>query len=351
MYAAWLFGMETSVLETCNQAERSRFSLLAMVFTFLVAVCFLSLLYLCYLLVGKVWLSILLSILLTFVYFNILRFSIISIGVPHSSQVTFKKLIFNSGNIARLLIFSAFIFSICVPFVSFFYHKNITPKIDQYKFEILRQFEIAKQQSKDHQLSYLNDAIQYRKNELNKLKLKLTAATDEQNALIKFQISKIAVYIQKLEKEYQSENFNLTEKISRDIKKYRFELKQTEMPFMRFRHALSASNSLFFILLSFLFFMSLIPFYIHTLVGRDFVYSKKTHAQATNLIKLNYDNSIQSIQEYLKDRFGYTEKIVTGYSDAPFNTIPDIGIGLKIKDQDLFTYFEIIDNRNGETDI
>lgn len=347
MIAARIFGLEETVLETCTETEKRRFSLLAAAFIVLVTMSFLSLSYLFFLLFGTLWAALLTGFLIGFVYFNILRFSIISIGVPYSNEITFRKIILNSGNVTRLFIFSAFVFSICVPFVSYFYHDDITPMIDQYKAGIIAHYKNTKEKSKDQQLLRMKDGIEAKNNELRELLKNNSSDTiQEQRALADFQISKIKRQITELKNEYAQEEIDLNNLIAKDISKYEMELKRSEMPFMRFRYVFSNSTSTFLIIISFLLLMCIIPFYIHTLVNDNFEYSKKTHTQMTNLIQLKYDQCTDEIQRYLKDTFGYTEKISTGYIDAPFNTIPSIGAINKIDNIDIFTYFDDIDNGN-----
>ena len=351
MLAAKLFGLEESVLEKCPSGERNGFSLLAAAFLVLLAMCFLSLLYLFQLLFGSYWMAMPVSVLIGFVYFCILRFSIISIGVPYSDTLTFGKLILNSGNITRLVIFSSFVFSICVPFVSFFYHDEITPQIDMFKSDITERYRASKLGSKQQQLNYLYEAIEIKKNELILIERKSGQGTKEQNALRSFQAKKIRKNLNELRLELNKEDLLLSTKIDREVSEYSKELKHTEMPFMRFRYVLSIPDSALLITLSFLAFMCLIPVYIYMLVGKNFYYSKKVHLQTSNLIQLNYSQASADIQNYLKNKFKYTRELNSAYADPPFNTIPVLSAVEKIKDQDIFSYFDKLNNGNGAANV
>ena len=184
---AKLFGMEMLFFQRCKESEKKHFRAVAILFIALIVACVLAFNYFFYLLLQSHVLAFLLSLILGFVYYSILRFSIITIGIPLSEVITIKRVILNSGNIFRALIFSMFVFTITVPLVAFVYRKELNPKIDEIKSELVKEYRIFKTNSADHQLNSIDERIEEKRIEIAQLK---NDKSDER--IIQFKIQKIS---------------------------------------------------------------------------------------------------------------------------------------------------------------
>jgi len=332
---ARLFGMDMLFFQRCKESEKKHYRAVAILFIALIVACVLAFSYFFYLLLQSHVLAFLLSLILGFVYYSILRFSIITIGIPLSEVITIKRVILNSGNIFRALIFSMFVFTITVPLVSFVYRKELNPKIDEIKSELVKEYRIFKTNSADHQLKSIDDRIEEKRIEIAQIK------NDKSDArIINFKIQKISNSIVILEKIRIIKATELTKATLNSIKSYETQLNDIDMPFKRFHLLFSLQGSPIFIALLFFTFFSIIPYYLFLLCGKNFEYGKIYQNEIEILVKKNDQISFDDCSIFLKKNFKYQFEKSNLYEDPPFNRIPVFKGYTKIIDRNLFLHFD-----------
>ena len=257
MLAAKVFGLEESILEKCEAQEVSRFKRIVIFFLVLLTIGCISFYYLFFLLSANYFLAIFGCALLGYIFYTILRFTIISISVPIIEAITLKRMMFNPANIFRMVLFSAFLFAMLVPFTALLNHTSFTKKLNEYKSVMYTKYVSNKDKAKAKQLSLIQQAI----NQKTEERKHLTELLNQSKSTIdigttNYQIAKIdssiADYKNKLvEKDRIISLDNLNE-----LEQFSSTLKIAEMPFFRFRLVFSDKRNLFLFSLLFILFFT-----------------------------------------------------------------------------------------------
>jgi hypothetical protein len=334
-FTAKLFGMEMRFFQRCKEAERKQYRTVAILFIALIAACVLAFNYFFYLLLQSHVLAFLLSLILGFVYYSILRFSIITIGIPLTEVITIKRVILNSGNIFRAIIFSMFVFSITVPLTAFVYRKELNPKIDEIKSGLVVEYNTFKTKSQNLQLDALDQRISEKRNEINQIK---SSQTEER--LKSFKIQKINQSIGILENKRVLKASELTKSTLASVNNYAAQLVDIDMPFKRFQLLFNLQGSPIIICLLFFTFFSIIPFYLLLLCGKNYEYAKIYQNEIELLVKSNDQITFENCSTFLKKNFQYKLEKSNLYEDPPFNRIPVFKGYTKIIDRNLFLHFD-----------
>lgn len=159
MLAAKILGLEESILQKCESQEISRFKRILIFFFVLLTIGCISFYYLFFLLSANYFIAMLGCGLLGYIFYTILRFTIISISVPITEVITLKRMMFNPANIFRMVLFSAFLFAMLVPFTALLNHTSFTQKLNEYKSVMYTKYVSNKDKAKAKQLSLIQQAI------------------------------------------------------------------------------------------------------------------------------------------------------------------------------------------------
>ena len=164
MFGAKILGLDQSILEKCESTEVTLYNRVAGFFVFLICIALISFYYFFYLLTSSYIIPVFLSLFTGFICFSVLRFTLISINVPlYEDEISLKKLFFNLGNSVRILIFSAFVLSITIPFVAIFHHSDFSPKVQLLKTDLRMKCERTSER-------LVNQKLIRFENEINELK-------------------------------------------------------------------------------------------------------------------------------------------------------------------------------------
>ena len=334
-FTAKLFGMEMRFFQRCKVAEKKQYRTVAILFIALMVATVLAFNYFFLLLLQSYVLAFFLCLTLGFVYFSIFRFSIISIGIPLTEVLTIKRVILNSGNIFRAVIFSMFVFSITVPLTAFVYRKELNPKIDAIKSNLVVEFQAFKTKSQNHQLGAIDQRISEKRNEIAQI---TSSLTDER--LKAFKIQKINQSIGILEKKRAIKASELTKSTLASVNSYEAQLVDIDMPFKRFQLLFNLPGSLVIIGLLFFTFFSIIPYYLLLLCGKNFEYAKIYQNEIEILVKNNDQSAFSESAAFIKKHYNYDLQKPQLYSDPPFNRSPIFKGYTKIIDRNLFLHFD-----------
>ena len=342
---AWIFGLELNVLNQCPIAEKRKYNLLAYFFCLLILLGGVSFFYFFLLLSNSYFVASIGMIVLGFIYTSILRFSLVTIGVPLHEEVSFKRMTINSGNIFRLIVVSFFIFTLLVPFVSLLNHTEFTKQVESKKELLAEKYFESKEKSKRQQMSLLNSKLQVQTAEQKKINSELNSQLDNlDKGLLIFRLKKIDSSIVLLQNQVSTKDSLLTVNFNKDVKAYRAELNSIELPFLRLRLTLANKSSKGLVILLFMAFISIFPLYISFLIGKKSSYAKLIKLDRKQKIIDAHKKTIQETSDYLKRKFNYNYSINKLYEDSPFNTKRIFPPYTKLKDKTLFTHFENLNN-------
>ena len=159
MLAALLFGLEEAILTDCSAKEINRYKRLSVFFLLLISLGFVSFYYFFYLLTQQYVSAFFGSLVLSFIYFSILRFTIITINVSLHEEMTMNRMLRNYANTYRVILFSAFVFTILVPLIALMNHDDFTTSLNAYKSSLTVSYEKNRVKAKQQQLNILSGDI------------------------------------------------------------------------------------------------------------------------------------------------------------------------------------------------
>jgi hypothetical protein len=338
MLAALLFGLEVSILTDCSAKEINRYKRLAVFFLLLVLLGFVSFYYFFYLLSQNYVSAFLGSLVLSFIYFCILRFTIITINVSLSEEMTMHRMIRNYANAYRVVLFAAFVFTIVVPLVALINHDDFTINLNTYKRSLNEAYQQNRIKAKQQQLNILYGEIALLKKQKNTFSQKLAKASNSMDkGLTEFEIRKIDTVITLATSKFNIKDSVLTLDNELLIKQYKSQLAKAELPFYRFQLAFKNTSAITCLLVLFFAFILIIPFYISALVAKDSNYAKLFKEKIKNIIINEYELTKENCSKILNKKYGYAKISKSVYEDSPFNNKP---IGLPYKRATTINLFE-----------
>lgn len=338
MFVSKLFGLDSTLLMQSNSSELIWFKRISILFIVLISISFVAFFYFGFLLSNSTFFSILFASLFCFIFFCILRFSIITIGVPLNEELVLKKMLFNIGNVFRVLIFTTFVFVICVPFISLIKHREFSGSTEEYRNALFGKYLESKEKSKNQLLFQLQNEITKCNEEISHFSKLINSERKQQNKLLLiFSQKKLINKLEIIENKYAERKVEIENDNSRTCNYYKISLSAKEFPFFRF--ALTIRTSYLTALCFILIFCSIIPLYIYALVNKKNLYAKKFKEKSINDIENNYKNSVAQCDSYLKTKFKFNDYRSLVYATA-LKAKKVVSPITQIKDTNLFTHFE-----------
>jgi hypothetical protein len=346
MFGAKLFGLEESILTKCSVKEIKRYTRMAYFFISLIAAGYISFYYFFYLLTQSYISSFFGAIIISFIYFSILRFTIITINVSLHEEMSMKRMWQNYANTYRVILFAAFIITILVPLIALINHNSFSVNLNNYKNSLNTQYQNNRFKAKKQQLQILIKEINNLKNQKNSLTKKLlTANGSMEKGLTEFEIKKIDTLINRVNNKLLTKDSILTTENITQIKQYESKIKSAELPFYRFQLVFKNGFSIFLLIILFCFFILIIPFYIRVLVSKDSEYAKLFKEEIKNRILKDYNRTTTDCSNFLMQQYSYTIKESTLYEDSPFNHKPINLPYQKVTTNNLFEHFQKTENK------
>jgi hypothetical protein len=340
MLAARLFGLEQDVIDAhCTPSEIGKFRFISRWFVSLIACTYLSMTYFFYLLSESIFIAPILGCVITFVFFSIFRFSLISISIPLHEEFTWKRMFSNSGNILRMCIITFFLTAIAFPLAALFFSSSIDSEIEQYKEETLIKYQGKRQASIQQTTRFIDADIQNKRNEIQLLKNELQDTIENNSGVIQFKIDKIEEKIDDLNNKKVDVTKTKQIEINQQIEEFQSTLTNANLPIIRCVKVLKLGKAKFLVLLFILFYLAMIPFYIKQLSAPTSNYAKNYIEKIKSHVVNEFAISSQKRKEYLKSKFGYDKEEVILYEDIPFNVKPVPAKAAKIEGVELFAHF------------
>jgi hypothetical protein len=345
MLAAILFGLEEPILTDCSVKEINRYKRLSAFFLLLISLGFVSFYYFFYLLTQNYVSAFFGSLFLSFIYFSILRFTIITINVSLHEEMTMKRMLRNYANTYRVILFSAFVFTILVPLIALFNHNDFTVNLNSYKNSLNAEYKQNRIKAKQQQLIILSNEIAHLKKQRNTFNQKLAKVTNSMDkGLTEFEIRKIDTLILLATTKFNIKDSVLNIDNELLIKQYQSQLAKAELPFYRFQLVFKYPTSIICLLILFFAFILIIPFYIRALVSADSNYAKLYKVEIKNRIVNEYELTKKDCSGILNKKYSYSKITQSLYEDSPFNNKPISLPYKKATDKNIFDYFNKEEN-------
>ena len=341
MLAAKLFGLEESILTKCSINEINRYKRMAYFFISLIAVGNISFYYFFYLLTKSYISSFFGAIIISFIYFSILRFTIITINVSLHEEMSMKRMWQNYANTYRVILFAAFLITILVPLIALINHNSFSLNQADYKTSLNTQYQKNRLKAKKQQLQILANEINKLKNQKSSITKKLEIASGSmEKGLAEFEIKKIDTLINQANNKFIVKDSILTVENNTQIKQYEYQLLSAELPFYRFQLVFKNRFSVFLLIILFCCFILIIPFYIRILVSKDSEYAILFKEEIKNRIIKDYAKTWNDCENFLKQHYSYTLNKSLLYEDCPFNQKPITLPYKKVTTKNLFEHFQ-----------
>lgn len=333
--ATLLFGLDTKHLLRCSSGERSAYSKVTLFFIMVIISSFLSLYYFFYLLSLNYALSLPLAGVLTFVFFSIIRFTLLTIQLPIGEVVTMKKLIVNGANIFRIVLFMLLVFTLIVPICAFVFRNPISKDLQGYKTQVYIDFAKSKEHMTEQQLGSISMLIDKKENEQKNI-----LNTEKNVRIQKFKIRHIQKQIDELEKKLRVKKALLAKNNRRLLAHFRKDLKHAGMPFKRFELLFHQSSSGVVVFLLFVLLFTLLPAYMYVRYASSYLYGKYFGDEMVLVIAAEYVKMKKDCSEYLLKNYNYRLSHESLYEDPPFNRTRIFKTPTRITTVKLFDHFE-----------
>lgn len=341
MLAAILFGLEETILTQCSAKEIKRYKRLSVFFLLLISLGFVSFYYFFYLLTQNYISAFFGSLVLSFIYFSILRFTIMTINVSLHEDMTMKRMLKNYANTYRFILFSAFVFTIFVPLIALMNHDDFTVNLNSYKISLNTEYQKNRIKAKQQQLNILSGDIARLKKQKNTFTQKLAKATSPMDkGLTEFEIRKIDTLILIATSKFIIKDSVLSTENEVLTKQYQSQLDKAELPFYRFQLVFKYPISIVCLLVLFFTFILIIPFYIRALVSVDSSYARLYKEEIKNRIVNEYELTKKDCSEILNKKYSYSKVSQSLYEDSPFNNKPITLPYKKTTIKNIFDYFQ-----------
>jgi hypothetical protein len=341
MLAALLFGLEEPILTQCSEKEIKRYKRLAIFFLILISCGLISFYYFFYLLSQNYVAAFFGSMILSFIYFSILRFTIITINVSLSDEMTMKRMVRNYANTYRVILFSAFVFTILVPLIALFNHNHFTSNLNSYKSSLNAEYQQNRIKAKQQQLSILSVEIAHLNKQKNAFIKKLAKANGSmEKGLTEFEIKNLDTLLSIANNKLALKDSLLNTENELSVNQYRNQLYSAELPFYRFQLVFKNPIAAICLAILFVLFVLIIPFYIRVLVSKDSNYASLYKTEIKNRIINDFELTKKECVQFLNNQFSYTKINMDLYEDSPFNNKPLSLPYKKDTTKNLFEHFQ-----------
>jgi hypothetical protein len=259
--------------------------------------------------------------------------------------MTMKRMHRNYANTYRVILFSAFVFTILVPLIALFNHNDFTVNLNSYKSSLNSEYQENRINAKQQQLIILSSEIGHLKKQRNTFNQKLAKATNSMDkGLTEFEIRKIDTLILLATAKFNIKDSVLTLDNELLIKQYQSKLAKAELPFYRFQLVFKDPISTICLAILFVLFVFIIPFYIRALVSADSNYAKLYKEEIKNRIVNEYELTKKDCSGILNKKYSYSKITQSLYEDSPFNNKPISLPYKKATDKNIFDYFNKEEN-------
>lgn len=298
-----IFGVEPEHYVRCGENEKHYFKIVLVGFLLINLFSLISFAYFFVILTNSYVGGILLSILLTFIFYNVLRFTLLTFRLGIGEVYTWKRLLFNPSNLVRILICLLLFTAMTVPFTTMIHNRNVVSLLDIEKRELLNNYSQNRSNVVGEEIKRFDDQLnQY------ELEIETIQQTESDKGIAVFKIDKINARMEAVIMNKEKAKKDLLLKVKEQIKSYDFKLKEAGMPFKRFQLLFSINGCKETVGIFNLLFLLEIFMYMRLMFGKKYEYGKYVLATEKKIIETEYRNTLESIETCFKKKFKNTFK-------------------------------------------
>lgn len=281
-----LFGIEEELFNQASSKERNSYRFSAFIFIIIVIVSFFSGTYLSYMVFKFLNFNIIIGLIVAFIIFNLLRFSLASI---EKSQETIDNKISYSSFLFKFFIFSLLAIFIGFPFASLVQRNNSSHLIENEKSRILKQYQSNLDLVRINKIKNLDTKISF---------FKIQLKENPSSIKIKDKISY-------LENEKESLSFYYNSLNKKRIEYFENNLNKSELLLFQIRNI--SINDFGLLVISFvLFLFHFLLFKIKNLVYNESnMYYTKAYNHYSDIIENNSIEYSKLTEKILQEKYNY----------------------------------------------
>ena len=282
----FLFGIEKVFFDQLESKEKNEYNKLAFVFLLIIVVSIFSGSYLAYMIFKSIFINILFGILIGFIIFNLLRFSLSSIEKSYNKE-SFS--INKSSYFFKIFIFSVLAIFIAFPFASLVQRNNTEKIIINQKFKLIKEYKIFLDITRLNNLKLIDEKILIINN--NKLK--------ESSILNKSRL-------ENLKNERNSSDTLYHHLNNKKLSTFKISIMNAELPLFQIKNISTNQTGILIIITIILLFYYLLNKMKSLVYNLEFDYSKKSYNYYKTRI---IDDSLKTnklINQILNDKYNYS---------------------------------------------
>ena len=307
-----IFGVEREHFSRCGENEKRYFKIVLVGFLLINLFALISFIYFFVILTNSYVGGILLSILLTFIFYSVLRFTLLTFRLGIGEVYSWKRLLFNPSNLLRIIICLLLFTVMSIPFTTMVNHHGVVSLLDIEKRELLNNYS-------QNRSNIVGEEIKRFDDQLNQYKLEIESVrkTESDNGIMVFKIDKINARMEAVSMNKEKAKKDLLLKVQEQIKSYDFKLKEAGMPFKRFQLLFSINGSKEMVGIFNLLLLLEIFMYMRLMFGKKYEYGKYALATEKKIIETEYHNTLESIKTCFRTKFKNALKDTKNESDYP----------------------------------
>lgn len=339
-----LFGLDETILAQLSTSERDKFKFLSWQFLIQFLCILVGMSYFFFLLTNSYFLGGIIGLLFATVISSVLRFTLISIGIPLTQIATPQSILKRWVNLIRIALYAVYCFVALTPFLALFHHNSLSNDIQQYRQKIVSSYEVLLQKRYENAIEENKNDLVKREKEIQELEGDYESIQDkEKKNLVLFHLRELKKQYEEKANSFAIQQKKIQDNLILEFKNYESKIMGEDFPFTRFDILMEKDNFVFVLILIVLAFSSIIIQYIKAVSGTESSYFALCSKLYTERVSKDYKVTVDDTKAYLLAEFNKSWSPNLNYEDPPFNE-KRIVTETELKNSSLFNEWK---NRKG----
>jgi hypothetical protein len=331
-----LFGLDETILAQLSTKERDKFTFLSWQFLIQFLCILVGMSYFFFLLTNSYLLSGIIGLLFGTVIGSVLRFTVISIGIPLTQSVTPIAILKRWVNLIRILLYALYCFVSLITFLSLFHHNSLNSNIQNHRENIVTSYERLLDKRFENLMQENKKDLLNREKEIKVLKVDYESTQDyEKKNILLYQIKKKKEKYELKSNSYKIQTKKTQDNLTKELKSYSTKIADEDFPFTRFDILMGKGSFVFILIVFVLAFSSLIIQYIRAVTGNENSYFALCSKLYSERVSVDYQLMQNSKISYLLEKYKVNWSPIAHYEDPPFNE-KRIVLETELKNSSLF---------------
>ncbi len=315
-----LFGLDETILAQLGARERDKFKFLSWQFLIQFICIIVGMSYFFFLLTNSYFLGGAIGLIFGTVISSILRFTLISIGIPLTQTATPLSILKRWVNLIRIALYAVYCFAALTPFLALFHHNYLSNDIQQHRQKIVTSYDELLQKRYENAIEENKNDLVKREKEIQTLEVEYESSQDkEKKNLVLFQLRKLKKNYEEKTNSFTIQQKKIQDNLLSELKNYESKIMGEDFPFTRFDILMEKDNFVFVLILIVLAFSSLIIQYIRSVSGTDSSYFALCSKLYSERVSKDYHLTVDDTKAYLLAEFNKPWSPILNYEDPPFN--------------------------------